>query len=389
MGHLNSWPARPAATVAVAAAMLWAGPESASAQPYSADRPCAWTLAFDAASSNYLAPDMFAHYWLLPVPDTPGSSLTITGRYPHSRYISFVTYSPGTLAQGLNDQQIEPDSGSVDPFLPGANRNADNRNYTVRVISGPPPENPPPNTLYTGSAHRPTTVLYRIYRPDQGRDLTGGTGLPAVAVNLPGGAGQSESSCPTPPAENPDAIHPSPLPIPAPATPWRQSTVTADYGNPDNRYLTSVIALSAGQVAMIHAAMPTTPSTYPGTATMGTGQLRYWSLCAYTPYISSAIACAVDDQVPLDEHRQYTIMVSAPADRPADATLACGIVWLPSAGPATTLMLRNMLPDQRFRQSIQAAHPGLETTDMGPYYPTTHTLETTAAESLGCPAQHP
>jgi hypothetical protein len=393
MGFRTARPMRAGVGVAVAVTVMSTGCGSVSAQPPATVLPCAWTPAFDAYSSNFLAPDTFADYWVLPVPDIPGMSLTLTGRYPHSRYASISTYTPDVVARGLRDQQIEPDPGSLDPFLTGADRNANNRNYTVRIRTGTPSGTPPANTLYTGTgaANRPAAlILYRVYRPDEGQDRTGGTGLPTVTVNLPGAAALPAGSCPAPTAEDPTATHPDPFPVSAPARSWQQAAATTDYGNPDNRYLISVITLRPHQVAVIHAAMPTTPSTYPGTAIMGAGQLRYWSMCANGPLFGGIVTgCAVDDQVPLDRRGEYTIMISAPADRPADATPACGVAWLPSGGPSSTMMMRNMLPDPAFRQSIQAARPGHEADDMGPYYPNTRILDTAAATTLGCPARTP
>ena len=119
----------------------------------------------------------------------PGSSLTITGAYPHARYISFTTYDPALRAvDGANDAHIGPDPGSVDVFLPGADRTADaaRRHYTLTVVFGQRPKNPPPNTIYTtstdGSHAAPDfLVVYRVYRADQGRGIDGGVGIPSIS----------------------------------------------------------------------------------------------------------------------------------------------------------------------------------------------------------------
>ena len=140
-----------------------------------------------------------------------------------------------------------------------------------------------------------------------------------------------------------------------------------------------------GHVAVITGRMPTFPRTYAGQHTMGTGQLRYWSMCSEEFASTRYYGCATDDEVPLGPGRRFTIMVSTAARRPANAVSACGVTWLP-AGPApdTIMIERNMLPGRSFNHSIQAARYGHERADLGAYYPTTRYLTTAAAERLGC-----
>ena len=75
------------------------------------------------------------------------------------------------------DVQLAPDPGSTNPFLPGASRTAEQRDYTAFIEVGPRPAQPAPNTLYTGDS-RGGTFLYRVYVPDAGRDAKGGVPLP-------------------------------------------------------------------------------------------------------------------------------------------------------------------------------------------------------------------
>jgi hypothetical protein len=72
-----------------------------------------------------------------------GSVLTIRGRYPYCRYFQFALYRAdpdmgGYTATGEKfvDHQIEPDPGSVNPFVPGADRRAADRGYTIRIANG-------------------------------------------------------------------------------------------------------------------------------------------------------------------------------------------------------------------------------------------------------------
>jgi hypothetical protein len=396
-----------------------------------APRSCAWLLEVDPALVNVLYPDEAAHYWVLAMPLLPGESLVIHGQYPHSRYFSFTSYDPLLRsADGLHDTQIAPDPGSTNPFVVGASRGADRRSYTVHVVSGSRPAEPAANTLYTGSADGSrtnpllATVIYRNYRQDRGLGDDGGVGLPSVTLHTavgnlpiptcayPGVPGNTLND------EVADATLTAPLPplLGSPTPVWRKfynlptsvgyaltTPLTGDLignllapltmrtsqggfaDNPDNTYIATELSSSLGQVAVITARMPTFPPTYDGEPTMADGQLRYWSMCSEEFATTRYYGCVTDDEVPLGPDRTFTVMVSTADRRPANATTACGIAWLP-AGPApdTVMIERNMLPRASFTQSIQAARHGSERADLGPYYPQTRYLTTRQAEALGC-----
>jgi hypothetical protein len=103
---------------------------------------------------------------------------------------------------------------------------------------------------------------------------------------------------------------------------------------------------------------------------MRRGQLRYWSMCSNVS-TTQYLACVKDDDVVLDRHGYYTIVISTAANRPATATAACGIEWLPKGPlPSAPIILRNMLPDPKFKQAIQdVPAQGQERATLGPFYP--------------------
>jgi hypothetical protein len=124
-------------------------------------------------------------------------------------------------------------------------------------------------------------------------------------------------------------------------------------------------------VLVFHGKAPTTPSTFlPSDTTMGTGQLRYWSMCSNMS-TTQYLACVKDDDVALDSSGYYTIAVSTAATRPSTATARCGIEWLPKGLlPSAPIILRNMLPSPTFTQAVQnVPAQGQEQATMGPYYP--------------------
>jgi hypothetical protein len=172
-------------------------------------------------------------------------------------------------------------------------------------------------------------------------------------------------------------------------TPAEQSLPSGGFGdNPDNKYMGTQFTQDYGAVLAFRGKAPTTPRTFDGQTRMGTGQLRYWSLCT-NAQTTAYYACHQDDQVPVDRRGYYTIAISTAAARPRNATESCGVSWLP-AGPwrQSLLILRNMLPAPTFAQAIQNAQPGTEQQTLGEYYPRGTYYRTTADfEKLGCPAR--
>jgi hypothetical protein len=135
--------------------------------------------------------------------------------------------------------------------------------------------------------------------------------------------------------------------------------------------MTTFDSSSYGDILVFHGKAPTTPQTYlPSDTTMGSAQLRYWSMCSNTS-TTQYLGCVKDDDVPLDSEGYYTIVISTAANRPADATAACGVEWLPKGPlPSAPIILRNMLPEASFTQAIQdIPAQGQEQATLGPYYP--------------------
>ncbi len=86
-------------------------------------------------------PDTHTQYWVWSFARTRRSMTTafrIKGQFPYARYMSFQTYS-STQGDALQDFQIVPDSGSVNPFQPQIDRSAVTRSYTVWFV--------PPNSM--------------------------------------------------------------------------------------------------------------------------------------------------------------------------------------------------------------------------------------------------
>jgi hypothetical protein len=406
-----------AVTPATIGAASAAGPQS-----------CGWLFRLSGDQVNAAFPDQAARYWAAELPIPPGFHAEISGAYPHSRYISFITYDPASRAiDGIADYEIAPAAGSTNPFVAGASRTATSRSYTVNVRNEVMPPQRAPNTIYTERPGQPTKtsrptqtalVIYRVYEPDTGLDITGGVGLPKLSlVSDDGTQRQDIPDCPDHSLPSTQALTdalagsgPGPGNDSIPSTKlggrnppvWVRYTNAANgvangvlntdrtgntpawpvvssgtnmvpsggfYENIHNAYMTAFDSASFGDVLVFHGKAPTTPRTYGGEPTMGTGQLRYWSFCSNAS-TTQYLGCLKDDDLPLDGKGYYTVVVSTAANRPTTATTACGIGWLPKGPlPSAPIILRNMLPAPTFKQAIQNAPQGTEQKTLGTYYP--------------------
>ena len=407
--------------------------------PAQADLPrlvgCSWPTKFATDANSIAFPDSAASYWASVVRIPTGGHVEISGRYPHARYFSVTTYSATTQSvDGLYDTAIGPDDGGVNPYLPGADRTSAHRDFTVRLVDGAAPRaGRPDNTLYTTSADGLRTsppglaiVVWRVYVPDDGADQAGGVPLPNLVAVEAGGARRTLEPCPgaAPTAVDTGISDLGRAPTAAVTDPagtygddppgWEKFTGLAQavadgvarrtvggqvigpladrfgdggfFDNPDNKYVVSNADAGFGPVLVLRGRAPTAPRTADGTPTMGTGQVRYWSICTEDLPTTGYLGCAHDEEIPVDEFGYYTIVISAVDARPSTANTECGVTWLPAGGRQQTMvLLRNMLPDPSFPASVQRATPGQEKATMGHYLPVGRYYQSAAAfDRLGC-----
>ena len=85
-----------------------------------------------------LYPDPNSSYWFSFLEMPEGSVLELRGNFPHCRYFQFALYRSdpemgGYTATGEKfvDHQIQPDTGSENPFVPGTDRSVEKRAYTL------------------------------------------------------------------------------------------------------------------------------------------------------------------------------------------------------------------------------------------------------------------
>jgi hypothetical protein len=397
-------------------------------QPATAAPPqdCFWTSVFDEENGNLFYPDSGVNYYLGRVTLPPGGELVVRGRFPHARYTSFNTYDElFRPVDALADRDVRPERGSVNPFVDGNRRDLARRDYTVRVVTDPAPERREPNTVYLGSDGRPAfagALVYRVYLPDRGRGQFGGVGLPEVALRLPDGSEVDQPAACTAPTNQPstgltrtDQRSSGPaLPDYTTARPhpdWERffnvtRTVARQFSqdaaeaagdeqrggffsDAKNAYVYAFVAREYGDVLVLRGRLPHVPRTHRGERRFREGQIRYWSLCTASvqPYgVTDTIGCVNDAGLVTDRHRRFTVVVSTPEDRPANARRGCGVTWLPfGARPTAALIMRNQLESPGFDRAIQDVHqPGEERRVMGSFLPRGRYTSTAGFERRSC-----
>jgi hypothetical protein len=422
---------RSASWLVLPVAVALAAPAQAAARPLAT---CFWegpistkqpsTRGFDGRNFNF--PEESATYWIARFRIPEGKKLVLRGRYPHGRYMSLNAYADGAPTDTLSDVAVQPVRGAVNPFVAGHRRDRRRRGWKVTVLDATRPAKRAPNTLYAHTGDDlPIELAYRVYEPDRGRDLTGGTGLPRASlpckeINDPDRHIPVQTIDPelwrTGTACRPG--HPAFDPVR-----WERffnldyatQSVLLDcteagfearrmqspelrggfYSNRDTAYVFTHLSRKLGEVVVVRGRLPVFPHTRARQKRMQTGQLRFWSLCSGESRVTTRTPdCLADRQVALGAGRSYTIVVSKPEDRPGNAVRRCGVSWL-DMGPGdgdqrsdyAALIMRNMLVAPDFAHAIQRVpDPRSAREVMGPYFPDSAYATKAAFEARGCPA---
>jgi hypothetical protein len=326
-----------------------------------------------------LYPDMTSTYFVANIKLELGWTLIINGEYPFARYFSFTVanqLNDGQLGQGsfLRGDQINPDKGSVNPYLPNVNRYSPNRNYTIYLVQGyPNPEGTiSNNTLYTPTER--THLSLRVYLPDLSYDGTGHRkyGLPVINLLLPTGQivtgpklvrmldarklgdpngyqldewlsniKASKDPLNAPVSEIPKAelflntpYSVSGLFITNPEEKLYRYPANSTGGfanNPDTKYLIIPYSFGYGEVLVIQGVKPTHQYTrHNNQYIYNDTQVQYFSVSTGAgPCSGAGWDTEYDENIP----DYYTIVVSWPWNRPANAIKDNNVTWLtPGSG---------------------------------------------------------
>lgn len=381
---------------------------------------CGWIAASDPDKANIAFPDSEAKYWVAAAPVSPQTRLRIDGRYPDARYFSYNAYDAALRpTDAVADFELTPTENGREgnPFArKGAQPGGA---YTAYLEYGPSPvQNPDvqrkPNTFYTGEIglgplnipNALAVFIYRVYVSNTGEFFDGGVGLPTLTLETADGSRELGTlpNCAEPLLPNAGGAlptlglnelllsldYPNQLALPFPTATNPPNTLKffslgdtafrimgnvtgqdtsmlggrVDSGsggflsNVHNAYTSTGFARRYGSIAMVRAKAPTYRGQ-PGVE-FGQEQLRYWSLCGNEFATQRFTDCAADFQVPLDEQGFFTVVISDPADRPANATAENGFLWLPwGPYPDQLLLYRHMLHNPEFGEAIQNVDKGV------------------------------
>jgi hypothetical protein len=320
-----------------------------------------------------------------------GAELTVHGWFPHVRFFNFSIYLferntfVGASGGSIDGYEIEPEPGSTNPYRVGADRNAKDRNFTVRIIAKAAPANPADrakNTVYLGDGNQTIFGGFRMYVSDKGYDGTGWGPGDRPSHNKPGltyeatladGTKLSEAEATKrfgklmgdapPPVTieewyklvNNPANNPAMTPATAPATkdgqfflftgmkdillgafmpPAERAKIpkpkaVGSGANASTAYLVNFTSRQYGPLYVFRGKMPTFPDTWANVGTMPDGEVQYWSVATMATFVNGSLWDGVFDmQVPLDKDGFYTIVVCLPEDRPKNATTENGVAWI-------------------------------------------------------------
>ena len=104
------------------------------------DSTCFWAVgAINGGTLNIAYPDAGANYWAAVYTVPAGATLELKGEYPRARYASVESYNAlGVVTDALVDYQINPDSGSRNPFRAGVQRDVKPRSFTITLRDSSP-----------------------------------------------------------------------------------------------------------------------------------------------------------------------------------------------------------------------------------------------------------
>jgi len=132
---------------------------------------------------------------------------------------------------------------------------------------------------------------------------------------------------------------------------------------------------------------------------MAGGQLRYWSICNNEGLTSGKTTgpCLADEEVPINAKRFYTIVLSLPQDRPANATKKCGVAWMNwgttgdgyTRPRSTLILIRNLTTTAHpaFPNAVQnIGTPARVKSTMGSYLPAVTYTDAAQFKHTGCNA---
>jgi hypothetical protein len=354
---------------------------------------CAWPVESTAATADAAAPDPFAAYWLTPFLASRSESITISGSFPTSRFMSFAVYNASfqlftnsvhskRVSSYLSGYQIAPDQGTSNPWRTGRVRKG--QRFTVHLMpvvtaAQQRSENAIPTIDQQAPAGTsgPSGVGYVVFRAYLPAGGDGAVRLPSIKVTE-GGTRTTLPGCSTQSGATSEAVsdqHTTSVSTLAVRNGMRDDGVamscatgcaapelqyfgpSADseaglFPDPANGYIEMRFTPKPGYVIVTHGKAPTSPTTaghgspgnsigaHPVSWIKPKFQVLYWSIANYlgaSPYPvvktsqgTNAQFGATPDYLTTLQGGYYTVVSSPPSDKPSAASLkANAATWIP------------------------------------------------------------
>lgn len=354
---------------------------------------------YEPSNSLLVLGDFNASYFVFPYEVDPSVEIVIKGQYPHARYMSITVNGTADIPiASAPDQSLIPDPGSTNPFLPGANWDAKNRNYTliIRFTAPPDSEHFVPgagkNIIYVGTLPngRPNAsgiITLRIYVPSIGYDKTGGVGLPEIMycsaknnrrTHMESLRGMAEPKMQDESLFNQKAFKGESSSREECDLVWSKTNRVQSVllqANPNTVYIISnEIERNPGKLLYIHWKAPTFPDTYHNIGIVGNENMRYWSMMFATKIGYLGLYTIGDFQTIIDKSGYVNLVISFGAPRPAFVTSKNGFTWVDlSELPLVpfSIIYRNTLVSPTFPYTAKNVPVGevVPPEVMGKYYP--------------------
>jgi hypothetical protein len=379
---------------------------------------------YQPSNSYFFLGDQNASYYIFPYEVNPKNEIIIKGRFPYVRHFSFTVANTPThrLVDSVAGRELIPDPGSTNPFLSGANWDATNRNYTLKIRFTAPPDGSNhfvpsagnnviyAGTLENGAPNRFGLIILRIYVPSIGYDKTGGVDLPFITYcSAIQEKEYHNNSCLKkyeryPVSKRYDStnqLNKNKL----------NQTFFEDYMNLDyfsnsktknnggrnygsdcdltwrrfkpefaqpegnTIYIASNrIERDQGKLLFISWKAPKFPDTYHNIGILGNEDMQYWSMNIITPIGLLGLYSISDYQTIIDKNGYVNLVISFGAPRPSGVTPEHGFTWVDASKlPLVPLFLlyRNNQIAPNFPYTAENITPNdiVPPQVMGNYYP--------------------
>jgi hypothetical protein len=324
----------------------------------------------------------------------PSLEMVIQGEFPRLRYFAFVAYDErNEPIATLRDEDIVPDPGSTNPYLPGSDWNTKERRYTITVRFSPPPATSSGgkhsgshtahgNFLYLGTtaaggANSGGRLVYRRYLPSMGLDVDGGADEPIVYYRKVADgtfAKPPQAKASDLPDQDLRQFVPDPDigPYTLDGVQWRRwAQGTRQQTSTETIYLTAGIKADPARLLLVRWKAPTFPDTCRNKGIKGGEQARYWSMSFATKDQLTTAFSLPDCQAAIGSDGYVNMVVGFGAPRPTKATAEYGYTWIDMKyHPVSTLIFRILLPSKGLSLPLQTIPSGgLVTDQLGEYLP--------------------